>query len=77
VCALPGDPQLLGDVGDRSAVIEDPLYEQPTTIEVQTSISVGHEDLLGWQRRQTSPLSREVLLVHKTQTVTNVPAEYI
>jgi hypothetical protein len=76
VCALPGDSQLLGDVSDRSALVKHPLNQQTTTVRVQTSISVGHEDLLGWQRRQTSPLSREVLLVHKTQTVTNVPAEY-
>jgi hypothetical protein len=32
VCALPGDPQLLGDVSDRSAVIKDPLDEQTTTV---------------------------------------------
>jgi hypothetical protein len=43
---LPGDPQLLGDVSDRAAIAKDTFDEQTTPVGVQTSISVGHEDLL-------------------------------
>src|SRR3546814_19438218 len=34
---------------------------------VQTGISVGHEDLLGLWATSTSQLSTEVLIFHKTQ----------
>jgi hypothetical protein len=43
---LPGDPQLLGDVSDRTAIVDHPSHQQTTTMQIQTSISVGHEDLL-------------------------------
>ena len=45
VGALARDAKLLGDVSDWPAVFDDTLNEQTTA--VQTSVSVGHEDLLG------------------------------
>jgi hypothetical protein len=66
VGALARDAELFGDMGDRTAVGDDPLHEQTTAMDVQTSVSVGHEDLLGEWMTSTSPLSREVLPVHKT-----------
>ncbi|CUR62054.1 hypothetical protein NOCA160002 [metagenome] len=30
-----------------TTVVDDPLDEQTTTMQIQTSVSVGHEDLLG------------------------------
>lgn len=83
--AVPGDPavgalardtELFGDVRDGSAVVDHARDEQTTTMQIQPSVSVGREDLLGEWMTSTSPLSREVLPVHKTQAVTNVPAEY-
>jgi hypothetical protein len=32
-------------VSDRSAVLDHPRYEQTTTVQIETSVSVGHEDL--------------------------------
>jgi len=62
---------------DGPAVVNHPPNEQTTTMDSQPGISVRHEDLQGEQRRQTSPLSREVLPIHRRHAVTNVPAEYI
>lgn len=47
VRALARNTQLLGDVGDRPAIPDNPINEQTTTVNGQASISVGHEDLLG------------------------------
>lgn len=47
VRALPRHLELLRDVGDRATVIDHPRDEQTTTMNSQTSINVGHEDLLG------------------------------
>jgi hypothetical protein len=47
VSALTGDAELLGDMGNGPTVADDPLDEQTTTMQIQTSVSVGHEDLLG------------------------------
>ena len=44
--ALAGDSELLGDVGDRTAVIDHAGDEQTAAMQIQTSVSVGHEDLL-------------------------------
>jgi hypothetical protein len=44
--ALPRDTQFLGDVRDGPPLVDNPLHEQTTTTHIQTSISVGHEDLL-------------------------------
>jgi len=44
---LPRNTELLGDVSDRATVPEDSLDEETTTMEVQTGVSVEHEDLLG------------------------------
>ena len=46
MCTLARDPELLRDMSDRTAVVDDPLNEQTTTMQIQTSVSVGHEDLL-------------------------------
>ena len=46
VGALTGDAELLGDVRDRPTVLDHPRDEQTTTMQIQTSVSVGHEDLL-------------------------------
>jgi hypothetical protein len=44
--ALAGDPEFFGDVRHRSTVIDYTGDEQTATMQVQTSVSVGHEDLL-------------------------------
>jgi len=46
VRALPRDTQLLRNVRDRSPLSKHPFHEQTSTMHIQTSISVGHEDLL-------------------------------
>jgi hypothetical protein len=33
-------------MGYRAAVLDDPRDQQTTTMQIQTGISVGHEDLL-------------------------------
>jgi hypothetical protein len=33
-------------MSDRTTVVDDPLNEQTTAMQIQTSVSVGHEDLL-------------------------------
>ena len=43
---LARDSEFFGDMGDRPAMGDDPLDQQTTTMQVQTSVSVGHEDLL-------------------------------
>ncbi len=72
--ALTRDPHRFRDVSNRSAIIDDPSDQQATTVNSETSITVRHEDLLV-SEDGTSPLSPEVLHVHKPH-VTNVPAEY-
>ncbi len=47
VRALTGDTDLLSNVSNRSAVADYPINKQTTTMQIQTSVSVGHEDLLG------------------------------
>ena len=44
--ALTRDPELLGDVSDRPTIVDHARDEQTTTVQIQTSVSVGHEDLL-------------------------------
>ena len=44
--ALAGDTELFGDVSDRPTLIDHARNEQTTTMQIQTGISVGHEDLL-------------------------------
>jgi hypothetical protein len=46
VRALAGDTKLFRNVGDRSTVLDNPSYEQTATMQIETGISVGHEDLL-------------------------------
>jgi hypothetical protein len=43
---LARDPELLRNVSDRTTVLDDPLNKQTTTMQIQTSVSVGREDLL-------------------------------
>ena len=43
---LPRNAELLGDMGDRPTLADDPSDQQTTAMQVQTSVSVGHEDLL-------------------------------
>jgi hypothetical protein len=79
VRALTRHPQLLGNVGDRAPITKDALDYQGTSelIETRTrTSSVKQENLLA-REISTSPLSQEVLPLHKTQTVTHVTAEYI
>ncbi len=45
--ALARDTKFLGDVSDGSAVLDHARDKQTTTMQIQTSVSVGHEDLLG------------------------------
>jgi len=44
VRALPGHPEFLGDMGDRTAG-GDPIDEELATVWGQAGITVGHEDL--------------------------------
>ena len=44
--ALPGYTELLGDMGDRARLVDDASNKQSPAVQVQTGISVGHEDLL-------------------------------
>lgn len=44
--ALSRDTKFLGYMRDGPTVIDDPLNEQTATMQIQTGISVGHEDLL-------------------------------
>jgi hypothetical protein len=46
VRTLTGDTQLLGHVSHRPTITDHPGHQQMTTMQIQTSISVGHEDLL-------------------------------
>jgi len=46
MCALARDAEFFGNVSDWPAIIDHPRDEQTTTVSVQTSVSVGHEDLL-------------------------------
>ena len=46
MCALPRDPELFGDMSHRTAITDYPLNEKTTAVQIQTSVSVGHEDLL-------------------------------
>jgi hypothetical protein len=45
VRALPGYPQLAGDVRDRPALGPDPPHQQAPAMKRQPGVSVGHEDL--------------------------------
>ena len=45
--ALARNPQLFGDMGDRSAIPDHPINKKTPTVSSQPGISVGHEDLLG------------------------------
>lgn len=47
VGALTRDAELLGHMSDRATITHDPLDQQTTTMNIQTGVSVGHEDLLG------------------------------
>ena len=47
VRALPGNPELLGNVRDRATTQHAGDQQQPA-MGSQTSISVGHEDLRVW-----------------------------
>jgi len=44
---LARDSELLSNVGDRPSLSYHSLNEQTSAMQVQTGISVGHEDLLG------------------------------
>jgi len=46
VCALAGDAELLGHVRDRTTLLDHSGDKQTTAMQVQTGVSVGHEDLL-------------------------------
>jgi hypothetical protein len=43
--ALPGDPQLLGNVGDGPAIDSYPINEQAAAVQRETGVTVTHEDL--------------------------------
>jgi hypothetical protein len=57
--ALPGDPELLGDMSNGSSVAADTLDEQAATSKVQTGVSVRQEDLRAGED-ETSPPHPEV-----------------
>lgn len=64
--ALPGNTELLGDMSDRTTVLDHPLNKQATAVHIQTSISVGHEDLL---------VSRDVRHLHSIGRFLLSPAQ--
>ena len=68
--------RLFCDVRDRAAILEHTTDEQPPAMDRQSGITVRARGPPSCERRQTSPLSPEVLLRHKPRTVTNLVAEY-
>jgi hypothetical protein len=46
VRALPRNTKFLRDMSNRAAITDHSINEQTTTMDVQTSVSVGHEGLL-------------------------------
>ena len=61
VCALTGDPHRLRGVSNSPASSADPVHQQTTTVDIQTGISVGHENPRA-ARTSTIHTSPEVLL---------------
>ena len=72
--ALARDPHRLGDMRDRHPLLTDPMHQQTTTMERQTSVTVRHEDL---RVCEDGNLHSTGGLRFRSTTVTNVPAEYI
>lgn len=43
---IAATPELFGDMSHRTTITDHPLNERTTAVQLQTSLSVGHEDLL-------------------------------
>lgn len=73
--ALARDSKLFGYVSDRSASADDSIDQKTTAMDRQTSVSVGHEGLLGLE--ETSDISTKPGGPPLSQPrVINVPAKY-
>jgi hypothetical protein len=62
---------------DRPALTADPIHQQQTAMQIQTSITVGHEDLRVGEDGYLHRNRRSSLGQQPTRRVTNVLAEYI
>ncbi|BAJ74405.1 membrane-bound serine protease [Microbacterium testaceum StLB037] len=74
----PRHPEMGRRRSDRPAVIDDLPGESKALARCQSSVSVGHEDLLGHRVREldSSTLDREVLTRPSRHTSTNVPGQH-
>jgi hypothetical protein len=66
----------VGDVRDRTSLVNDPVDQELAAIGVETGVSVRHENLrvgVGLRQATAQP---EVLLSSTTTDVTNVLAGY-
>lgn len=73
---LTRDPELFRDMGDGATMTDHSLNEQTTAMQIQSGVSVEHEDLRAVVK--TSDISTKPGGPHLSQdpTVTNVLAEY-
>ena len=72
VSTLTGDTHRLGDVSDRPTLLADTLNNETTPMDIESGVTVSHEDLLWGCGAITTPIGG----LHSSKTVTNVPAEY-
>lgn len=74
----PRHPEVAGGRSDRPTVVDDLPSEPEALARGQSSVSVGHEDLLGQRVREldSSTLDREVLTRLSRHTSTNVPGQH-
>src|SRR5690606_38220788 len=78
VGALARDTHRLGSVGHRPPLLAHPPHQQQASLERQTGITVGHEDLrdLVVTLHKPHPTRRSSSRQRTTASVTNVLAEY-
>src|SRR5690606_932091 len=78
VGALARDAHRLGGVGHRPPLLAHPLHQQQATLERQTGITVGHEDLRALVVTLDKPhlTRRSSSRQRTTASVTNVLAAY-
>src|SRR5690606_19854166 len=78
VGALAGVAHRLGGMGNRPPLLAHPPHQQQATLERQTGITVGHEDLraLVVTLHKPHPTRRSSSRQRTTASVTNVLAEY-
>lgn len=75
--ALSGDPLRFGGMSNSPAISSDALDQQLPASEVQTGITVGHEDLrMVGDLDITHRTRRSSLRQHPARSVANLQAEY-